>query len=138
MLPSDFYLVARHEARFHVQVQLDEVAGVGQTPCRTPVEATVVRVFRDSGELNPGDKITFGVNVTRPGDRIPASGIIWTSIEKLQYARFLEVFLNGDPPKCELALSQFEYIDDPTDKPRMQNRYPKLARKHSNMRKKLR
>jgi hypothetical protein len=134
MLPSDFYLVARHEARFHVQVRLDHVADVARTPCFAAVDTTVVRVFRDGDTLKPGDEITFGIAVTRPGDEIPASGIVWKAHSTLVEARYAEVFLNGTPPDYEIALSNCTLIEEPTDKAQMRGSYHILARRHRKMR----
>ena len=130
MLPSEFYYVARHEARFHVQARFELVGEVDRTPCFAQVEATVVSVFRGKDLIRVGERLCFGVGVTRPGDCLPESGVVWQPDAAFREARFVEVFLNGDPPACEVALSQIMLLDAPSDGPRMRGHYPTVALRH--------
>jgi hypothetical protein len=130
MLPQSFYNNARHEARFHVQVRLDAIHASPPGPRFFPVEATVVRVFRGDTVLKPGDPISFDLPVAWPEDEIPAGGVLWQSFAHVSNSSYAEVFLNGDPPRCEIALSQCLTIDAPSDTPHMQGSFPAINRRH--------
>lgn len=127
MLQADFYLMARHEARFHVQVEVITVSPVERTPGPVRLDARVIQVFRGDRTLKAGDRVTFEEHVMRPGDSIPCGGILWKEGGALQQARYLEVFLNGDPPECAVPLCQSEVIAAPSNKARMRGWYPLVA-----------
>jgi hypothetical protein len=129
MLPDRFYKLARHKARIHVQARLDQVDAVAHTPSWVPVMATVHRVFRGADLLTPDTQICFDLPVTRPGDDIPFGGLIWVPDSKLRDTDYIEVFLNGTPPKYDVALSQYLLLKEPTNSPRMRGSYPMLARR---------
>lgn len=120
MLPASKYRKARRNAAFHVQVELIGPLPVIDTPGNVKVKAQVATVFRGSNSLSAGDHVTFEVAVTRPTDHpdsLPYGGQIWTNFDKSEAARFMEVFLNGDPPDCEVALWQSKLIDSVTITP---------------------
>jgi hypothetical protein len=76
------------------------------------VTAEVVRAFRGSEALRPGAVVTFAVSVLTPDtprQRVPRGGTRWTDYGALR-AAYLEVFLNGQPPACEVALWQLATI----------------------------
>jgi len=81
-----------------------------------------VRVFRGGENLRLGDPAHFVLSVLR-GDEdsrtIPIGGTIWTNYHDLQTAQYLEVFLDGIPPECAVALWQHVIIDEPTARPVM-------------------
>ena len=89
------------------------------TPSEISVRAKVVQVFRARKPIDPGDAIKFGVAVSRPSDDIPAGGTLWVDYDSLASHRFMEVFLNGDPPNCTVALWQYQLLDSPTAKPKI-------------------
>ena len=119
VLPSSHYDQARHDAAFHVQVELIKLPTGADTPCTITVCARVVEVFRALKSINPGDTVRFGVDVNRRDDEIPAGGTIWIDYDNLSSARFMEVFLDGDPPDCQVALWNCQLIDSPSRKPKM-------------------
>lgn len=114
MLPASKYKHARRNAAFHLQVELIELLPIIKTPCNVKVNAQVVTVFRAPSSLCLGDRVAFTVAVTRPSDdpgHIPYGGQIWTNYDDLVAARFMEVFLDGDPPELNIALWQSKLID---------------------------
>ncbi len=119
VLPDSHYRQARRNAAFHVQVELIELPTSTDTPCTITVSARVVQVFRALKSIDPGDMVRFGVAVNRRDDDIPAGGTIWIDYENLSSARFMEVFLDGDPPDCQVALWNCQLIDSPSRKPKM-------------------
>ncbi len=131
VLPPWRYQLARVEAKFHVQVKVLHVEAVAATPAQVRVDAEVVRVFRGQPSLQPGDRVHFTVSVLQgdePWDRIPVGGTLWTNYPALQATRFLEVFLDGAPPACEIRLWQHALLDAPTDQPTMHISAPVVAR----------
>lgn len=127
MLQPIFYLLARHRAQFHVQAEICSVAMPDRTPGFATVEARVERVFRGGPGLQPGDAVRFAAAVTRPDDRLPIGGIIWQSWDAVASARWAEAFLNGVPPDCEIALSQWTLLAAPTARPTLRGRFWHLA-----------
>jgi hypothetical protein len=119
VLPASHYRQARHNAEFHLQVELMEIPATATTPCNITVSAKVVQVFRARTSLHRGDTVTFGIAVNRPGDDIPAGGAIWIDYDNLASHRFMEVFLDGEPPECNVALWQCRLLDAPSQTPQM-------------------
>lgn len=119
VLPHSHYVRARQNAAFHVQVELIETLSAADTPCTITVCARVVRVFRASKSIHSDDTVRFGVAVNRRDDEIPDGGTIWIDYENFSSARFMEVFLDGDPPDCQVALWQCQLIESPSRKPKM-------------------
>jgi hypothetical protein len=119
VLPSTRYDQARRDATFHVQVELNEISSTADTPGEISVCAKVVQIFRARKPLRRGEAVKFGVAVNRPGDELPAGGTLWIDYDNLASHCFLEVFLNGDPPNCTVALWQYQLIDSPSKEPTM-------------------
>jgi hypothetical protein len=122
MLPQSRYQQARSEAVFHVQVKVLQVEAGMPTPARVRVDAEVVRVFRGEHAMKSGDRVHFSVSVLTGDeelDCVPVGGTIWTNYAALQLARFLEVFLDGTPPACEIRLWQQTILEAPTAQPIM-------------------
>ena len=112
------HLAARRGARFHAQVELVKPQAELQTPAALPVEGRVVRVFRGKGGLSLGQQVTFSVHVCRRGDNI------WPGPKFMRYedftgARYMEVFLNGAPPGCEVALDEVSIVERPSRRPQL-------------------
>lgn len=127
MLRPERYLLARHEARYHVVVEVLSATLIKRTPGPMRIEGRVVEVYRSDGTLKPGDPVHFVESVHRPGDEIPAGGTIWKSEAEVLSARFIEAFLDGEPPACAVALWQSEVIPELTGVARMRGRYPLVA-----------
>lgn len=112
------YRRARVWAAYHVQVEVETVS-IESTPGDALIRAHVRRVFRGRAALRADDLIHFSVAVYSEGDFIPCGGALWNNRPALERARFMEVFLNGRPPDCELALWQSTIIENLTDVPQM-------------------
>jgi hypothetical protein len=71
--------------------------------------------------------VTFAVSVLTPDTprkRIPIGGTRWTDYAALRAAAYLEVFLDGQPPACKVALWQLAIIPAPTDRPTLKGLFP--------------
>ena len=105
MLPLSHYEQARRDAEFHVQVKIRHVQSNVATPGQARVDAEVIRIFRGQHALKLGNENFKDV---------PFGGTIWTNYNDLQAAKYLEVFLDGLPPECAVALWQLVIIDSPS------------------------
>lgn len=122
MLPAWRYNEARREAAYHLQVRVLHVAAGVRTPGQARVQAEVVRVFRGAADVAPGTPVNFHVSVLtgdEPRERIPIGGTLWTNYADLHAAGYLEVYLDGTPPDCQIRLWQQAILAAPTDRPTM-------------------
>jgi hypothetical protein len=118
VLPPWIYKEARDKAMFHVQVRVLRVTPPRPTPGTCEVAGTVVRIFRDrAGGVHVGDRIDFGVSCVRAGDPTAPGATLWTDVTRLRRARFLEVFLNREGTRYEVALWQSRIIEHETARP---------------------
>lgn len=144
-------LLARRESPHHIQVRVSRVRDSRSETCpyRWTVDAEVRRVFRSTSggadnesRLNSGDAISFEVEfcVRRdtplleviagegdaPGTLVAHGpiGPITVCLEDLEFARFLEVFLDRD---LTVPAGQVEPIGGPTKAPRMSLDDPDLV-----------
>ena len=115
-MPAPAYLERRLRARYHVQVEL-AYTPVTDTPTYAPVAGCVRRVFRGDERLGLGDEVHFSVAVRRPEDSIRPGGDLWMDLRAFEAAKYMEVFLNGTPPDCELADYRSFVIAGPSDAP---------------------
>jgi hypothetical protein len=104
-MPRPAYDEARLRARYHVQIELAH-ATVGETPAHVPVIGRVRRIFRGDDCLRLGDEVHFSVAVCRPGDDLAPGGHQWMYVRHLERATYMEAFLDGTPPECQVARSQ--------------------------------
>ena len=100
MMPPAAYKEARFRARFHLQVEVVDRGEDGS------VRARVKRVFRGHAEITRGDEVRFAVAVCRPGELV-RPGEVFTRLADFNATRYMEVFLNGTPPACCVAASQW-------------------------------
>ncbi len=117
-VPYVGHLAARLRAALHVQVELTLIPRDFQTPAAVPVESRLVRIFRGPSSLSLGQQVRFSLHVYRHGDVIlpfPA----FVLYDRFRMARYMEVFLNGTPPACEVALDEWEILDRPTTTPQL-------------------
>lgn len=113
------YSEARLTARYHVQVEFGGVHGGITTPAHVPVRGVVRRIFRGDGHLHLGDGIQFTVAVCRLRDNVISNGENWLPLSSIVGASFMEVFLNGDPPNCEVACYQYRVINELSESARL-------------------
>jgi hypothetical protein len=120
MLQPEQYQNARRTAEFHGQVRILKVEIPKRTPAHVLVQAEIVHTFRGPTTYAPGAFVRFRVSVLKgdePLDRIPIGGTIWKNLNDLVGAEFIEVFLNGEPPDCEVDLWQSAIISEPSSSP---------------------
>lgn len=120
MLPAETYIQARQKARYHVQVQLDHVVLPAKMPGEAVVQAEVIQVFHADGGMRCGEKIEFRLCVAAYHEAIPPDdGIWWLPVDAIQKGACLEAFLNGLPPKCDVAMWQVTILDGAPSPPWM-------------------
>ena len=118
MLGGNAYLYGRQSAEFHVQVEVVSLEHTDYFPAQVQLEGRLVRIFRDrKNRLAIGDIIIFPVDVTEEGAYIPTGATLWTYYKNIKSARYLEVFLDGEPPQLEIATWQSAVIPSPSEKP---------------------
>ena len=89
-----------------------------KTPGACGVTGDVVRIFRDRrATLKMGTRLAFTVSCARRGDPPIVGGTIWKDYDRLMNAKYLEVFLNQDSGRYEVALWQSRIIEGPTAEP---------------------
>jgi len=118
-VPFITHLRARLHARFHVQLQLDEIpepAG-GGTP--VTLEGRIVRAFRTHDGMAVGDLVRFPVRLLADDDVAPFDGV-FVRYRELAASRHVEAFLNGHPPAFEIELDEILVIPGPSDVPYME------------------
>jgi hypothetical protein len=112
------YTDARIDSRYHVQVKLLRMV-IGQTPSEVPLHGIVVRVFRGGENLNVGSEIQFSVDVISNKDEPRFGDEVWQVKESIEKAKYMEAFLDGNPPQCKVAAWQSFIINAPSDTPQI-------------------
>jgi hypothetical protein len=108
-------------APFHVQIELDKAGEPRAALDRwgrarlTEVRGRVVRVFRTDGRLDTGDNVEFPLWVCEKGDEPTGPAFIYEGA--YAGAVYLEAYLTGTPPKCDLCAYEFRVVDAPSDQP---------------------
>jgi hypothetical protein len=82
---------------------------------RAQIGGQVVRVFRTDGRLAEGSSVSFELWVCQLGDE--PTGPAYIYIDALAKACFIEAYLRGTPPACEVAAYEFTPVDAPTHQP---------------------
>ncbi len=100
-----YYRDARLEARDHIQARLIERRG-------STLRVEVVKVFR--GCLRTGSVIELHVSLASDGP-VVLDGTIGTPAAVADDARFIEAFLDGDPP--EIVRDQIKFLEQRTAQP---------------------
>jgi hypothetical protein len=108
---------ARTNAPYHLQFQVDPLSEPSRSPSEVVIRGNVVRTFRSAGRLGSGDKIAFKIWVCEPGDE--PTGPAFVYYDQLMQATYIEAYLYGVPPNCELAAHEFALINAPTEQPGM-------------------
>jgi hypothetical protein len=76
---------------------------IGQTPTEVPLHGIVVRVFRGGENLKVGSEVQFSVDVISKEDEYFLGDAKWQDKKVLENAKYMEVFLDGNPPQCKVA-----------------------------------
>ena len=103
---------ARREARFHIQVRLESIPSAIATPGEVRVAGRVTRLFRSKGDLTVGDPVAFTLRVYQRGEHVPP-GVAYLLEGDLRRAEYIEAFLNGKPPNCEVPLEEYALLAGP-------------------------
>lgn len=118
LMAPEYYRQARAEAPYHVQVAIDKVTLPDSEIGSCLVAGKVVETFKDEGgRLAPGVSVSFGVACYRANAEVPVGGVIWTGIEALEKARFIEVYLVEDGQGFDVALWNSRIVEAPTEEP---------------------
>jgi len=118
LMAPEYYRQARAEAPYHVQVAIDKVTLPDSEIGSCLVAGKVVETFKDEGgRLAPGVPVSFGVACYRANAEVPVGGVIWTGIEALEKARFIEVYLVEDGQGFDVALWNSRIVEAPTEEP---------------------
>ena len=99
MMPPGAYRDFRMAARDHIQGEILGRQGAFLT-------VRVRRVFR--GPLRKGAILNLGISIL-PDGPVPIGGTLYMYPETVDRARFLEAFLDGDPP--DVVRDQVKFID---------------------------
>ena len=114
-IPLEGRLKGRQTAPFHGQLELEKSEDFDALLGERRIYGRTVRVFRSDGRVSVGDRLGFALWVCHPGD-IP-TGPAFIFFDDLKPARYMEAYLYGDPPECELAAYEFTVIRTPSDEP---------------------
>lgn len=106
MMAPIHYTRARLNAAHHIQLAIERVTG-------GKVRGRVVTVFR--GALKTGARLTLQISLRDETNQAIVGGTIYTDPDALARARFLEAFLDGDPPA--IVMDQVKIIDAATPEP---------------------
>ncbi len=118
MMHPNAYLEARRSAQHHLQAQIEAVQLPPVFPGEATIEARVGPVFTGDKSLT-GSTVKFDISTLLQSDSMPTGGVNWVFAEGLVQGAWLEVFLNGDPPHCSVALWQSRPIAGPSETPTM-------------------
>lgn len=114
-IPLEGRLKVRLTAPFHVQVELEKWQNIQRVAGDIEVRGRVVRVFRTDGRLTVGDPVAFTLWACDAGDE--PTGPAYIYFDDLMPASYVEAYLYGDPPKCDLGAYEFSVIPAPSDEP---------------------
>jgi hypothetical protein len=115
MIPLQGRLESRRTAPFHVQLELEKTQKIRRVPDDVRIQGRSIRVFRTDGRLAVGDRVEFTLWVCRPGDE--PTGPAYIDYDDFVAASYMEAYLYGDPPACELAAYEFAVIAGPSEAP---------------------
>ena len=117
MLSPETYKRARKNAQLHVQVEMDPINQKVEKDCENfSITGKIVRIFRGYRVCRIGDPVNFNVAIKVSSNYCP-SGILWLGFSDLFYNNYMEVYLNGNLPNCNVALYQYKLLETPTEDP---------------------
>jgi len=120
LMAPEYYRQARADAPYHLQVAISRVEPPPSGPGACTVDGKIAEIFKDtSAKLTVGAPIRFPIACHRPGDRVLIGGTIWTDVEALMSARYIEVYLVDAGAGLEPALWQSRIIDASSSTPQL-------------------
>jgi hypothetical protein len=114
-IPLEGRLHWRRTAPFHVQLELETPDKIQREAGERDIRGRAIRIFRTDGRLTVGDPLKFTIWVCNRGDE--PTGPAYIYLDALTTARYMEVYLCGDPPTCSLAAYEFSIISTPSEVP---------------------
>jgi hypothetical protein len=114
-IPFEGQLQMRRTAPFHVQLELETPHEIQPMAGERDVRGRAIRVFRTDGRLTVGDRLTFTIWVCNRGDE--PTGPAYMYFDTFATAKYMEVYLCGNPPSYTLAAYEFSVIRAPSDEP---------------------
>jgi hypothetical protein len=113
-VPAD----ARSVAPFHVQLELlnrpETPLGYGKD---IVLRGTIVRLFRGAPLLSLGSELSFHIWLGDPDEEEAIGSPPFVIYEDLIRLPYVETYLTGQPPKCEIVCYEFQFIPAPSDAP---------------------
>lgn len=109
----------KKQARFHLQVEVIHDTWASErdfypgTILNFRVRGIVKRIFKGDAALDIGDEVIFRLSVSKDLFLGTVSIRPW----EMDKARFIEVFLDGEPPDCAVVMEGYSLIDELTDTP---------------------
>lgn len=116
-----------NSAEFILQIKIEACEFSSASPGNSVIKAKVLRCFKFTNKVKPGDTITFSVttyNKTSP----PRPGDFYSFVESLEGAEFLEVFINLEEGNLFRAFNT-SIISAPSDEPQYMLNYNSLIKK---------
>jgi len=98
MLPPGFFTEARMRAPHFIQARVLSWTGV--------LNVRVTRVFR--GDLNRGDRLALSVSIAADAPLRLGDPTLWAYETDVLSARYVEAFLDGDPP--QVVCDQIKFL----------------------------
>lgn len=98
MLPPSFFTEARMRAPHFIQARVLGWNGM--------LTVRVTRVFR--GTIKRGDQLALCVSVAADAPPRLGDPTLWATLKDVLSARYVEVFLDGDPPA--IVCDQIKYL----------------------------
>ena len=118
MMAPECRLHGRRVAPFHIQIEILKGSTQPRVASEVEIHGRIVRTFRTDGRLKSGDNISFdNLWVCRPGDE--PTGPAYVYYDDFIQATHMEVYLDGNPPKCKLAAYEFTLLHGASDEPVM-------------------
>lgn len=120
MLAPESYEQARKNALLHIQIELDPIdLKIEERELNFSITGKIVRIFRGNQICQLEKFINFDIAVCSSDAPVLMSGILWLNYSDLLDRKYLEVYLDGKPPNCSVALFQYKSIEAPTEQPVM-------------------
>lgn len=116
--PPRVFRDARLKSEFHLQIAIDSVQVVDKTPGLCNLVGRIARVFR--GNIAVGTPISLELDCKKESETVRPGQIIWTDVDKLMAAKYIEAFVNRGPYGFQHSLWQFAIIPELTEKPTIQ------------------
>jgi hypothetical protein len=107
---------ARRVAPFHVQLELlTRRSTAPERGRQITLRGPIVRLFRGTPILSLGDELSFDIWLCNPGGE--PTGLPYVYYDDLVRLPYVETYLSGKPPDCDIVCYEFQFIPAPSDSP---------------------